>query len=141
VTSTDRATATEVLNYVVDRISLRELIEYVSREGFYCCPLGCGEGACEACPCCSAGWCVSGTDGLPDNPDDLAQWLEVAAEHNPVAAALAAERAAVADLRTRVEAVAEEMDGVARVTGGWINGSSFADSLRAAVTDTTGDPA
>jgi hypothetical protein len=53
--------------------------------------------------------------------------------------AIAAERAAaVADLRARVEAVAEEMDGVARVTGGWINGSSFADSLRAAVTDTTG---
>lgn len=55
------------------------------------CPLGCDEGACETCPCCSAGFCVYGLDGLPDDPEDVGAWLEVAAEHNPVAALLAAQ--------------------------------------------------
>lgn len=50
------------------------------------CPVGCDSGACETCPCCGAGWCVYGIDGLPEDPDDFAQWLEVAADHNPLAA-------------------------------------------------------
>jgi hypothetical protein len=58
-----------------------------------CCELGCSGGACESCPCCCAGWCVTGVDGLPDPVNDAenyAIWLEVAAEHNPTAARLAA---------------------------------------------------
>lgn len=50
-----------------------------------CCPLGCDGGACETCPCCSAGWCVSGRDGIPEDPADYAAWLEIAAEHNTLA--------------------------------------------------------
>lgn len=59
-----------------------------------CCELACNGGACETCPCCSAGWCVSGADGqIPDTKDpNFETWLEVAAEHNPVAAALLAAR-------------------------------------------------
>lgn len=58
------------------------------------CPVGCDGGACETCPCCSAGWCVFGLDGLPEDADDFAAWLEIAAAHNPLAAALAAAPAA-----------------------------------------------
>lgn len=61
-----------------------------------CCLLACDGGACEACPCCSAGWCVQGTDfpdpgiELGDHTDEnWLQWLEVAKEHNPIAAQLA----------------------------------------------------
>lgn len=54
------------------------------------CPVGCADGACEICPCCSAGFCVYGMDGLPEDPEDVGQWLEVAAAHNPVAALLKA---------------------------------------------------
>lgn len=54
------------------------------------CPVGCDDGACETCPCCSAGFCVYGLDGLPEDPEDVGRWLEVAAEHNPVAALLKA---------------------------------------------------
>lgn len=53
-----------------------------------CCELACSGGACESCPCCQAGWCVWGTDELPDHENDAENyriWLEVAAEHNPVA--------------------------------------------------------
>lgn len=61
-----------------------------------CCFLACDGGACEACPCCSAGWCVQGTDfpdpgiELGDHTDEnWVQWLDVAKEHNPIAAQLA----------------------------------------------------
>jgi hypothetical protein len=54
------------------------------------CPVGCDDGACETCPCCSAGFCVYGLDGLPEDPEDVGRWLEVAAGHNPVAALLKA---------------------------------------------------
>jgi hypothetical protein len=59
-----------------------------------CCEFGCNGGACESCVCCSAGWCVSGHDFLNggDWPEgeDLENWLAVAAEKSPVAAALKA---------------------------------------------------
>lgn len=54
-----------------------------------CCELGCDGGACESCPCCCAGWCVNGRDGLPDDPEDYRIWLEEAKDHNPIAARLA----------------------------------------------------
>lgn len=56
----------------------------------HACHVGCRGGACETCPCCCAGWCVFGLDGLPEDADDFADWLEIAAEHNPLAAALVA---------------------------------------------------
>ena len=65
------------------------LVEHARRQAEYCCQNGCGTGACETCPCCGAGACVSGADGVPDDPEALARWLEVAAEHNAFAAALA----------------------------------------------------
>jgi hypothetical protein len=68
--------------------TVRELVEYARQQGEYCCQAGCGSGACESCPCCAAGWCVSGADGLPEDAEALDWWLEVAAEYNPVAAAL-----------------------------------------------------
>ena len=55
------------------------------------CPVGCDDGACEICPCCSAGFCVYGLDGLPEDPEDVGRWLEIAAQHNPVAKLLAAQ--------------------------------------------------
>ncbi|MFJ2506307.1 hypothetical protein [Microbacterium sp. NPDC087592] len=70
--------------------SLKDLVGEARSEGVWCCDNGCGSGACETCPCCSAGWCVSGFDGVPEAPEDRERWLEVAAEHNPVAAALRA---------------------------------------------------
>lgn len=79
----------EVLAEVNDRVGLSALVSHARQEGSYCCPDGCGSGACETCPCCCAGWCVSGTDGVPKNPGDFAQWVVVAAEYNPVAAELA----------------------------------------------------
>jgi hypothetical protein len=59
-----------------------------------CCELACNGGGCESCPCCWAGYCVSGSDGqIPDTTDpNFATWLEVAAEYNPVAKALLAAR-------------------------------------------------
>lgn len=62
----------------------------------HACHLGCESGACETCACCYAGWCVFGLDGLPTEPDDLSMWLDVAAEHNPLVAAVRA----VLDLAT-----------------------------------------
>ena len=56
----------------------------------HACLVGCTTGACETCPCCGAGWCVFGLDGLPEDADDFADWLEIAAEHNPLAARFAA---------------------------------------------------
>lgn len=57
-----------------------------------CCWLSCKGGACETCPCCSAGYCVWGTDfeadGIPTDRDEWLAWVSVAAEHNPVAKVL-----------------------------------------------------
>ncbi len=63
-----------------------------------CCDLGCEGGACEQCPCCEAGWCVSGSDGLPMDADGRARWLSVAAEHNVIASFLAERDAEVTRL-------------------------------------------
>lgn len=74
---------------------IRERIGQLREDGDWCCEVGCGDGGCETCPCCDAGWCISGKDGIPDDPDDRAHWMEVAAEHNPLVPlldALAAER-------------------------------------------------
>lgn len=79
----------EVYEVVCEDHGIQVLVEHARRQAEYCCQNGCGTGACEACPCCGAGTCVSGADGVPDDPEALARWLEVAAEHNPVAAALA----------------------------------------------------
>lgn len=69
-------------------VDLRALIREADE---FCCPDGCGSGACESCPCCLAGWCVGGNDGLPDgDPEDLAHWLDIAKQHNPLVAALVA---------------------------------------------------
>lgn len=80
----------QLLDAIVEHFTPQEFVRWLATQGDYCCAIGCGSGACESCPCCGAGWCISGRDGLPENPDDLALWLEVAAEHNPVADALAA---------------------------------------------------
>ncbi|PRB14484.1 hypothetical protein [Microbacterium sp. MYb62] len=85
-----RSTEPVTLDDVSEATSLKELIDEARSEGVWCCEDGCGSGACETCPCCSAGWCVSGVDGIPDAPEDRERWLDVAAEHNPVAAALQA---------------------------------------------------
>ncbi|ONI62659.1 hypothetical protein CSIV_14385 [Microbacterium sp. CSI-V] len=82
-------TIEQVYEVVIEDHGVQALVEHARRQAAYCCQHGCGSGACESCPCCAAGWCVSGSDGMPENQEDLAQWLEVAAEHNPVAAALA----------------------------------------------------
>lgn len=87
-------TATEVF----DDVRIADLIAEARSEGEWCCEIGCGSGACETCPCCSAGWCVSGRDGVPEDLEDRQRWLEVAAEHNPVAAALRARVEAGADV-------------------------------------------
>lgn len=63
-----------------------------------CCDLGCEGGACEQCPGCGAGWCVSGSDGLPVDAEDRARWLTVAAEHNVIASFLAERDAEVTRL-------------------------------------------
>lgn len=78
----------DVYERLIEHHTLDELVEYAEQQQFWCCNVGCGSGGCETCPCCSAGWCVSGRHGLPEDADDLAQWLEVAAEHNPAVAAL-----------------------------------------------------
>ena len=95
--------------------TLRDRITAARKEGDYCCDLGCRGGGCETGPCCCAGWCVSGGDGqTPFNPDSDASdedrdiWLAVAAQHNPVAAALAA-------AQEREQRVAEF-----RIVGTWL---------------------
>lgn len=65
----------------------------------HACHVGCTGGACETCPCCSAGWCVFGLDGLPTEPDDLSMWLDIAADHNPLVTAVRA----VLDLADELE--------------------------------------
>lgn len=78
------------LDDVYEVTGLEALVAEARSRGEWCCESGCGSGACETCPCCSAGWCVSGVDGVPEDPEDRERWLDVAAEHNPVAAALRA---------------------------------------------------
>lgn len=59
-----------------------------------CCSWGCGSGACEICPCCCAGWCIGGRDGIPGtpkceadvDPETVAHFWAEAAEHDPIAA-------------------------------------------------------
>lgn len=52
----------------------------------HCCPLGCDGGACESCPCCAAGWCLNGRDGLPVGENQWGEahvdfWRELRTEH------------------------------------------------------------
>lgn len=72
-------------------------VEHVQKveEYLYCCEYGCGDGGCETCPCCSAGYCIGGADGLPpvdfDGPvtgEDLEYWLELRASYFPDSPAL-----------------------------------------------------
>lgn len=78
------------LDDVYEVTGLDALVAEARSRGEWCCENGCGSGACETCPCCSAGWCVSGVDGVPEDTEAREFWLEVAAEYNPVAAALRA---------------------------------------------------
>jgi len=79
----------EALEQLRENWSLEEIVREAIREAEWCCEVGCGSGACETCPCCCAGYCVSGRDGLPnDDPEEVGRWLEIAAEHNPAIAAL-----------------------------------------------------
>lgn len=55
------------------------------------CPVGCEGGACETCPCCAAGYCVYGLDGIPGQgaladleQDEITTWWQIAAKSNPV---------------------------------------------------------
>ncbi len=78
------------LDDVYEVTGLDALVAEARSRGEWCCENGCGSGACETCPCCSAGWCVSGVEGVPEDAEAREFWLEVAAEYNPVAAALRA---------------------------------------------------
>lgn len=102
-TSPAEPTIAEAWHELTERWTVRELVAYAQMETAYCCQVGCGGGGCESCPCCHAGYCVSGLDGVPTagsdlNPNDdqahaaevYRNWLEIAAEHNPVAASLSA---------------------------------------------------
>lgn len=82
---------------LVDEVrALRAELDDQARRGpEQCCDLACNGGACESCPCCTAGWCVTGADGVPLEHDDLSAWLAVAAEHNPVAFGWRTDRAAL----------------------------------------------
>lgn len=85
----DEAVLRQALDELYEtEFGLKGLVTEAMSQGEYCCQLGCGSGACESCPCCAAGWCVSGGGDLPRDPQDLEQWLSVAADYNPVAAAL-----------------------------------------------------
>ncbi len=86
----DLSDSAVVYDLVNEHVTLPGLIEHARRQAEWCCEKGCGTGACESCPCCAAGWCVSGIDGIPDESEGFDQWLEVAAEHNPLAARLQA---------------------------------------------------
>lgn len=98
-----RAWWTKVARAVLDEYQLRRGLEA-------CCDEACNGGACESCRCCAAGWCVTGADGMPPDPGDMAGWIEVAREHNPVVAAWATDRAELGRLRTRVaELEAEQL--------------------------------
>lgn len=84
-----RATIDEVYENVVNAHSIQEVVEYARSRAEYCCENGCGSGACESCVCCGAGFCVGGSDGVPEDADDRARWLFFARGLNPVADALA----------------------------------------------------
>jgi hypothetical protein len=118
MTTTEQAagepTIADAWHELTERWTVRELVAYAQRETDYCCQVGCGGGGCESCPCCCAGYCVSGLDGVPMpgtdlNPDDdeahsaevYRNWLEIAAEHNPVMSGL---REALAALHVLVDA-------------------------------------
>jgi len=83
----------EVVAEQTDVYELRERgIRVLGEE--QCCELACNDGACETCPCCSAGWCVWGHSSEVPSRDltpmsDYRRWLAQAAEHNPVAKQLA----------------------------------------------------
>lgn len=76
-----------------DAFTVQEIVLAAIKGQEWCCEYGCGSGACESCPCCQAGWCVTGFDfkvgGWPEDGEDVGRWLEIAAEHNPIAAQLA----------------------------------------------------
>lgn len=79
----------DALEVLRENWSLEEIVREAIREAEWCCEVGCGSGACETCPCCCAGYCVSGRDGIPnDDPDALGFWLEIASAHNPAIAQL-----------------------------------------------------
>jgi len=79
----------DALEKLQEDYSLAEIVKEAIKEAEWCCEVGCGSGACETCPCCSAGYCVSGRDGIPnDDPDALGFWLEIASQHNPAIAQL-----------------------------------------------------
>jgi hypothetical protein len=58
-----------------------------------CCLVGCDDGACFECPCCQAGWCVFGHEGLPSTLPELRDWLVVAVEYNPIARLVSLDKA------------------------------------------------
>lgn len=135
-----------VLEHVRDRVGVTALVQLARQQEAYCCPVGCGTGACESCPCCGAGWCVGGTDGLPETPEDFATWLEVAAEHNPLAALLHQRGDQLARgsawLRSDVSwyspawsYAAGAADAVVYLKGGQPVGESFTDLIAAAGND------
>lgn len=83
-------TIADACRELTERWTVRELVAYAMKNGDYCCEVGCGGGACESCPCCCAGYCVGGLDGVPADPSHFRPWLAAAAKHNPVAARLLA---------------------------------------------------
>ena len=89
-----------------ERDDLRDEVDRL-RTGERCCPDACNGGGCETCPCCSAGWCVRGRDGVPDHADDLPGWIDVAAEHNPIVAAWRADRAELDAARVASQQIGE----------------------------------
>lgn len=141
-------TIADALYELTELWTVRELVAHAMQEGVYCCQVGCGGGGCESCPCCVAGYCVSGIDGIPfpgsdcnpaDDPEHAAEvwkyWIEEAAKHNPAVAALvtakadtireaaAEQRRLAADSRTDVgmtehEETADWLDGWAAQYGG-----------------------
>ena len=108
-----------------------------------CCELACDGGACESCPCCCAGWCVAGHNAeIPDPVNDAenyAIWLEIAAEHNPVAKRLTDVSAALAEQQRRAEHIAWERDSSDDAVGvsvGLINDlTARAEAAEAALAD------
>jgi hypothetical protein len=88
--TTPEPTIADAYHELTGRWSVRELVEHAMKDGEYCCQVGCGSGACESCPCCCAGYCVGGADGVPDDAAHFRPWLAAAAVHNAVAARLLA---------------------------------------------------
>lgn len=88
----------DALNSLLEDWSLEEIVRAAIRDAEWCCEAGCGSGACYSCPCCSAGFCVSGRDfpveGMTD--EEWTHWLSVAVEHNALAPRLFALEAMLA---------------------------------------------